>query len=120
VAFEARNGGGDSIIVFKDVLLNTGNRFSSSTGKFTAPYSGLHLCAAKICHNKSYIFYIKKNGYVMEKKEVTTSNTAVVCSSLTCVTYLETGDKVNIYVHVDGLSHSVPENVKNEFIGWLR
>ena len=31
---------------------------------------------------------LKKNGYVMEKKEVTTSNTAVVCSSLTCVTYL--------------------------------
>ena len=118
VAFEARNGCGSPFIVFSDVLLNPGNGFNSSTGIFTAPYPGQHLCAAKICHSKSYNCQFLKNGVTVVTKKVTTYNTEVIWRSLTYVTYLETGDHLYVYVILERSYNFVPTHVENEFIGY--
>ena len=38
----------DETLVFKNIILNEGNAYSSKTGMFTAPYSGLYLFTVQI------------------------------------------------------------------------
>ena len=119
VAFKADNGEGianTSRIAFRHVLSNTGNGFNSSTGIFTAPYSGLHLFEAQLCEKRSYTFSIHKNGYIMIEQDIPASG-ITTCYSLTRDTYLERGDIVYVYVYFGNLS--LHRNVANMFSGYL-
>jgi len=120
VAFEADDGEylyTSSRIVFKNILFNTRNAFSSSTGIFTAPYAGLYLFSARICDNRHSTFSIRSNGYIIVETTVNTPGTTV-CRSLTCVIDLSYGDEVYVYVYISKSSSAVDPNVENKFSGY--
>jgi len=121
VMFEAGNAEfSSSIVVFTKVLLDTGNAYDPSTGKFTALYPGLHFFETMICFDMWYEFSIRKNGYTMVESDYDRTSSEQVCRSITVFTFLKTGDIVYVYLHyTDNRLNPVIPNVDNKFGGYL-
>ncbi|XP_060606797.1 uncharacterized protein LOC132759080 isoform X2 [Ruditapes philippinarum] len=109
-------------VVFNTVITNQGKGYDSSTGIFTAPYTGLYFFSAHVCNqgNNDVYYGIYQNGTWLTKSiqssDVTREHS---CSSVSTIAMVnKTGE---VWVQPLSLSHSVFYNDKgwNAFSGSL-
>ncbi|XP_052788479.1 semaphorin-5A-like [Mya arenaria] len=68
-------------IIFSEMLFNVGEGYNSSTGKFTAPVTGIYLFTVNLCPLRSgYIFYA-----VVAKEDVVANGHSFNVSGYNCV-----------------------------------
>jgi len=84
----------NDIIIFTNVTMNQGSGYSRTTGKFTAPLSGLYLFVKQICSgggNYAYTQFVYNNNMVLRSS---TSSSYNQCASAQIYLHLSKGDQV--------------------------
>jgi len=112
-------------IVFETVFLNQGSHYSNSTGRFTAPVTGVYLLMWRFVSETSTTgsgpyTYLKKNG-----SQVSISNSYLIGAGSEKAVYnalplqLTAGDYINVHVNPGYLGVRANPDYHNHFSGYL-
>lgn len=85
------------ILIYKTSMLNEGQGYNNSTGRFTAPVGGSYLFTAQFCMyggDSKYIYYAFVTDGMFIKRGYFRSQTSFTCHSSDAVTVLKAGAQV--------------------------
>ncbi|XP_060591449.1 complement C1q-like protein 4 isoform X1 [Ruditapes philippinarum] len=87
---------GENKVIFDTVITNQGEGYDSSTGIFTAPYTGLYFFSAHVCNNgKSGVHYaIYQEGTQLTSSTQYDNNNVHSCSSVSTIAMVNKAERV--------------------------
>lgn len=110
-------------IPFNTIILNNGNCYNSSTGRFTAPVAGYYFITSKnmneVTDGTRLFLYIMKNGVQYMGLFGPTNYGGMAVGS--CVMYLNVGDYATVYLRAGGIfgSGGTSNTDTSQFSGFL-
>jgi len=86
----------DVLLVFPNVDYNEGSGYNVTTGKFTAPVSGLYAFVKQICASKNDLAVTRfvRNGQNILTSQTNSPTIDAACASAQVFQYLSKGDQV--------------------------
>jgi len=83
----------DQVVMFPAVTYNEGSGYSNTTGKFTAPVTGVYAFAKQTCTSSDYAYTaFVHNALIVLASEANTRSTSASCSSAQIFVHMSKGD----------------------------
>jgi hypothetical protein len=120
---EAYIGGGEEFLTFSSCTVNAGKGMDAKSGVFTAPVEGVYFFTLNVCSHdmKKILVAIRRNGEeiasVYDQNHLDNHRNSM--AGQICLTHLNVGDKVQVYMYTFTGIFDKAANHLTQFCGFL-
>jgi len=118
LAFGKPSGGGNSLVFgFDTVQYNNGNHYDNSSGKFTAPKSGVYFISATLCYDSGDGFMETRINGIDDLGAHAAEGNRLTTATITYITELTQNDFIQVFTQMNILSSTPRNHFSAYFLG---